>query len=82
MLQKSTLTAQVLYFPPNQNYSTSSAKSRSMAMPVEVIVAIVGVLVNVPTFILVFWHCFRRRSSSNSGRSKGTFYFHLHFLLS
>ncbi|EMT68121.1 hypothetical protein FOC4_g10012528 [Fusarium odoratissimum] len=53
-----------------------------MAMPVEVIVAIVGVLVNVPTFVLVFWHCFRRRSSSNSGRSQGTFYFHLHFLLS
>ncbi|KAI1010396.1 hypothetical protein LB503_005097 [Fusarium chuoi] len=41
-----------------------------MALPVEVIVAIVGVLVNVPTFILVFWHCFRRRTPSNSGRSQ------------
>ncbi|SCV54384.1 uncharacterized protein FFB14_13573 [Fusarium fujikuroi] len=40
-----------------------------MALPAEVIVAIVGVLVNVPTFILVFWHCFRRRTPSNSGRN-------------
>ncbi|QGI62977.1 hypothetical protein CEK26_006932 [Fusarium fujikuroi] len=40
-----------------------------MAMPPEIIVAIVGVLVNVPTFILVFWHCFRRRLPSNSGRN-------------
>ncbi|KAH7177407.1 hypothetical protein DER46DRAFT_654667 [Fusarium sp. MPI-SDFR-AT-0072] len=39
-------------------------------MPPEVIVAIVGVLVNVPAFILVFWHCFRRKSPSNSGRSQ------------
>ncbi|PNP84945.1 hypothetical protein FNYG_01769 [Fusarium nygamai] len=38
-------------------------------MPPEIIVAIVGVLVNVPTFILVFWHCFRRRTPSNSGQN-------------
>ncbi|KAF5683341.1 hypothetical protein FDENT_7308 [Fusarium denticulatum] len=41
-----------------------------MAMPSEVIVAIVGVLVNVPTFVLVFWHCFRKRTPSNSGRNQ------------
>ncbi|CVK87442.1 uncharacterized protein FMAN_05557 [Fusarium mangiferae] len=38
-------------------------------MPPEVIVAIVGVLVNVPAFILVFWHCFCRRTPSNSARN-------------
>ncbi|KAI1067290.1 hypothetical protein LB506_004052, partial [Fusarium annulatum] len=56
-------------FVSDYNQWPSSAKSRSMAMSSEVIVAIVGVLVNVPTFILVFWHCFRRRTPSNSARN-------------
>ncbi|KAM0561607.1 hypothetical protein ACHAPJ_002775 [Fusarium lateritium] len=37
-----------------------------MGISSEVIVAIVGVLVNVPAFCLVLWHCYRKRGSSSS----------------
>ncbi|EEU44420.1 uncharacterized protein NECHADRAFT_84941 [Fusarium vanettenii 77-13-4] len=45
-------------------------ESRIMVLSAEAVIAIVGVFINIPTFVLVFWHMWvkRRRRSSSSHR--------------